>query len=119
MTDFTVGKEKLLYSTAEILTVSTQDTLPLVFLWLPESEDGEFILTGVRNATILRADGCSNLNTTQRSGGLVVSYTQITGSCVLKFDNGYRFVLLDRSTAYQTWVPTTSADPYTPENSTG
>lgn len=37
---------------------------------------------------------------------------------MLKFDNGYRFALIDRSTAYSTWVPSTSIDPYTPENST-
>ncbi|CZR58948.1 related beta-galactosidase B [Phialocephala subalpina] len=118
VTDFTVGKEKLVYSTAEVLTVSTQDKTPLVFLWLPEGEDGEFILTGVKSAAVFKKDGCSALNTTQRSGGLVVSYTQATGSCVLKFDNGYRFALVDRSTAYYTWVPSTSTDPYTPENST-
>lgn len=119
LTDFTVGKEKLVYLTAEVLTVSTQDNMPLVFLWLPEGEDGEFILTGVRSASVLKQDGCSNLNTTQRSGGLVVSYTQNTGSCVLKFDNGYRFALVDRLAAYNTWIPSTSADPYTAENSTG
>jgi hypothetical protein len=119
VTDFTVGKEKLVYSTAEILTVSVQDEIPLVFLWLPEGEDGEFILTGVKSASVLKKEGCSALNITQRSGGLVISYTQASGTCVLKFDNGYRFALVDRSTAYLAWVPSTSVDPYTPENSTG
>lgn len=119
VTDFTVGKEKLVYSTAEILTVSVQDEIPLVFLWLPEGEDGEFILTGVKSATVLKKDGCSNLNTTKRSGGLVVSYTQAAGTCVLKFDNGYRLALVDRASAYSAWMPSTSVDPYTPENSTG
>lgn len=118
VTDFSVGKERLVYSTAEILAVSIQDSMPLVFLWLPEGEDGEFVLTGVQSASVLKQDGCSSLNTTQRSGSLVISYTQASGACVLKFDNGFRFVLIDRNTAYSTWVPSTSADPYAPENST-
>jgi hypothetical protein len=119
VTDFGVGEEKLIYSTAEPFTVSIQDNLPLVFLWLPTGESGEFLLSGAQSSSFLKKDGCSNIQSTKSNGGLIVSYTQATGSCILKFDNGYRFVLLDRSAAYGTWVPTTSTDPYTPENSTG
>jgi hypothetical protein len=119
VTDFGVGSQKLIYSTAEIFTVSTQDGLPLVFLWLPSGESGEFLLSGVNSSSVLKSDGCSNIQSTKSNGGLLVSYVQSEGSCAIKFDNGYRFVLMDRSTAYSSWVPSTSTDPYTPENSTG
>ncbi|PMD43524.1 glycoside hydrolase family 35 protein [Hyaloscypha variabilis F] len=118
VTDFGVGNEKLIYSTAEIFTVSTQDNLPLVFLWLPAGESGEFLLSGVNSSTVLSSDGCSNVKSTKSNKGVLVSYTQSVGSCAINFNNGYRFVLIDRSTAYATWVPSTSTDPYTPENST-
>ena len=119
VTDFAVGDEKLIYSTAEIFTVSTQDKLPLVFLWLPAGQSGEFLLSGVRSSSLLKSDGCSNVQTSKSNGGLIVSYTQAVGSCALKFDNGYRVVLVDKSFAYASWVPSMSTDPYTPENSTG
>jgi len=119
VTDFGVGIEKLIYSTAEVFTVSIQDNLPLVFLWLPAGESGEFLLSGVNSSSVLKSDGCSNIESMKSNGGLLVSYTQSVGFCAISFNNGYRFVLLDRSTAYATWVPSTSTDPYTPENSTG
>jgi Beta-galactosidase, domain 2 len=119
VTDFGVGNKTLIYSTAEIFTVSTQDNLPLVFLWLPAGESGEFLFSGVSSSSLLKSAGCSNVQSTKSNGDLLVSYTQLVGSCAIKFDNGYRFVLIDRSTAYATWVPSTSTDPYTPENSTG
>ncbi|PVH74069.1 glycoside hydrolase family 35 protein [Cadophora sp. DSE1049] len=118
VTDFALGKQKLIYSTAEVLTVSTQDKAPLLFLWLPASESGEFFLSGVRSASLLKKEGCADFQTHKRSNGLVVSYTQLQGTCVVKFDNGNRVVLIDRSTAYNTWFPSTSKDPFTPENST-
>jgi Beta-galactosidase, domain 2 len=119
ITDFGLGSQKLIYSTAEVFTVSTQDNLPLVFLWLPAGESGEFLLSGVNSSTLLKSDGCSNVQSMDSNRGILVSYTQAVGSCAMKFNNGYRFVLIDRSTAYATWVPTASIDPYTPENSTG
>lgn len=119
VTDFKVGSEKLIYSTAEIFTVSVQDNKPLVFLWLPAGESGEFLLTGVKKGSWLKKDGCSGVTFSSVSAGMIASWTQGTGSCALSFNNGYRFVLIDRALAYDSWVPSTSIDPYTPENSTG
>ncbi|TLD37030.1 glycoside hydrolase family protein [Venturia nashicola] len=116
--DFPVGEKKLVYSTAEIFTVSTQDSKPLVVLWLPAGETGEFYLTGVNSSSLLKSDGCSGYSSKSTSSGVIVAWTQKTGSCVIEFNNGHRFVLIDRSAAYATWVPSTSNDPYTPENST-
>ncbi|KAH7333386.1 glycoside hydrolase family 35 protein [Rhexocercosporidium sp. MPI-PUGE-AT-0058] len=118
VTDFTLGKQRLVYSTAEILTVSTQDEKPILFLWLPATESGEFLLSGVKSASLQKESGCSDFQFREKSNGLVVSYKQLQGTCVIKFDNGYRVVLIDRSAAYETWFPSTSSDPYSPENST-
>lgn len=119
VTDFAVGNEKLIYSTAEIFTVSVQDGKPIVFLWLPSGESGEFLLTGVKNGTWLKKDGCSGISLSTISAGVIASWTQGSGSCALQLANGYRFILMDRAAAYASWVPTTSVDPYTPESSTG
>lgn len=119
ITDFHIRNEKLVYSTAEVFTVSIQDGLPLVYLWLPAGESGEFFLTGTEAGTLLKRDGCSDLSFKKVHGGVIASYKQLQGSCVVKFDNHFRIVLLDRSAAYYTWVPSLSSNPYTPENSTG
>jgi hypothetical protein len=119
VTDFPVGGAKLRYSTAEVFTVSTQGKKTVVLLWLPTGESGEFLLSGVRSGHTLAKHGCSGLLLKKTDKGIITSYTQLEGQCVLEFDNTYRFVLLDRSTAYKTWVPSTSKDPLTPENSTG
>ncbi|KAF4637265.1 hypothetical protein G7Y89_g814 [Cudoniella acicularis] len=118
VTDFSIGTQKIVYSTAEVLTVSVQGNLPIVVLWLPAGESGEFFLAGSSQGSVLKSDGCTGIAFKQVNGGVVVSYTQLNGSAVIEFDNHYRFVLVDRSTAYYTWMPSFSADPYTPENST-
>ncbi len=82
VTDFPIGAQSLIYSTAEIFTVSTLDSKPLVFLWLPSGESGEFYLTGVTSASVLKSNGCSGMKTTKTKGSLIVSYTQLEGSCV-------------------------------------
>ena len=45
-----------------------------------------------------------------------VKYTQSSGSCVLQFDNGFRFTLVDRAAAYDTWVPSLFNNPFSYEN---
>lgn len=119
VTDFTVGSEKLVYSTAEVLTVSVQDEKPLLFLWLPAGESGEFLIKDRRIPLVLKANGCSNIRINEDRAGVAVSYTQQAGSCALEFLTGLRVVLLDRSAAYETWVPSLSNNPFTYENTTG
>ena len=119
VTDFKVGQEKLIYSTAEVLTLSIQEGQPILFLWLPEGESGEFMLAGARSATAIKQDGCSNVRFETSTGGLTTCYVQLEGSCVFEFDNGLKVVVVGREAAYNTWMPTSSSDPYTPENSTG
>ena len=119
VTDFRVGQEKLVYSTAEVLTVSVQEGLPILFLWLPEGESGEFMLAGARFGSAVKRDGCSNVRFEPSRGGLTTSYVQSAGSCVFEFDCGLKVIVVGREAAYYTWMPTLSSSPYTPENSTG
>ena len=119
VTDFTIGERKLIYSTAEVLTVSIQDGTPIAFLWLPTGEYGEFFLAGAKNGEVTKSDGTSGIVFTEVNGGIIVSYTQLAGSAVVEFDGNVKIVLVDRSAAYNTWMPSTSSDPFTPDNSTG
>ena len=119
VTDFPIGKQKLVYSTAEVLTINVQDQKPILFLWLPEDESGEFFLTGIKHGQVLKSSGCSKVQFRPAKAGIITSYTQSIGTCVFEFDGEYQVVVMDRSTAYSTWMPTSSTDPYTPENSTG
>ncbi|KAK4569364.1 hypothetical protein LTR86_003127 [Recurvomyces mirabilis] len=115
--DFAFGNEKLIYSTAEVLTVSLQ-ARPMIVLWVPTGESGEFYLKGARKGSIVRCDGCTNVAFHPASEGLIVSFTQNAGMTVLQFDNGVMAVLLDRTVAYTVWQPTLSANPLVPLNET-
>jgi hypothetical protein len=119
VTDFHIGKQKMVYSTAEVLTVSIQDDNLVTVSWLPAGESGEFFLNGIQSGNITKSDGVSDAKLNTIDGGVIVSYTQLAGSAVLDLDGNVKIVLVDRFSAYNTWMPSTSSDPFTPENSTG
>ena len=112
--DFNAGPQKIIYSTAEVLAVSVQDGRPLVALWVPTGETGEFYLKGVKKGKVAACDGCEDVKFHKAKGGLIVSFLQNQGRTVLTFDNGLRVVLLDRSTAYKSWQPELTNDPHSP-----
>lgn len=112
--DFNAGPQKIVYSTAEVLAVSVQDGKPLVALWVPTGETGEFFLKGVKKGKIAACDGCESVEFHKAKGGLIVSFLQNEGRTVLTFDNGLRVVLMDRSAAYTAWQPELSNDPHSP-----
>jgi beta-galactosidase len=114
VSDFNAGPQKIVYSTAEVLAVSVQDGKPLVALWVPTGETGEFYLKGVKKGKIAVCDGCEDVQFHKAKGGLIVSFLQNEGRTVLTFDNGVRVVLMDRSTAYKAWQPELSSDPHSP-----
>lgn len=91
-----------------------QDNKPLVALWVPTGETGEFFLKGVKKGKVATCNGCENVQFHKVKDGLIVSFLQNEGRTVLTFDNGPRVVLLDRSTAYKTWQPEFSNDPHSP-----
>jgi len=114
VTDFNAGPQKIVYSTAEVLAVSVQDGKPLLALWVPTGETGEFFLKGAKKGKIAVCDGCENVEFHQAKGGLIVSFLQKEGRTVLTFDNGFRVVVMDRSAAYAAWQPELSNDPHSP-----
>ncbi|KAK0354835.1 hypothetical protein LTR59_008989 [Friedmanniomyces endolithicus] len=116
--DFAAGAERLVYSTAEILTVSIQDNKPIIVFWVPTGESGEFYLKGAKHGQVARCEGCANVAFHPASEGLIVSFMQNRGMSVLMFDTGVKAIILDRSTAYAFWQPTISADPNVALNET-
>ncbi|KAK1047679.1 hypothetical protein LTR33_014945 [Friedmanniomyces endolithicus] len=116
--DFAAGAERLVYSTAEILTVSIQENKPIIVFWVPTGESGEFYLKGAKHGQVARCEGCANVAFHPASEGLIVSFMQNRGMSVLMFDTGVKAIILDRSTAYAFWQPTISADPNVALNET-
>jgi hypothetical protein len=114
VTDFNAGPQKIIYSTAEVLAVSVQDKRPLVALWVPTGETGEFYLKGVKRGQVAVCDGCENVKFHKAKGGLIVSFLQNAGRTVLTFDNGVRVVIMDRTYAYKSWQPELTNDPHSP-----
>ncbi|KAK3650132.1 hypothetical protein LTR56_006407 [Elasticomyces elasticus] len=111
VSDFAAGSEKLIYSTAEILTVSIQNDKPIVVFWVPTGESGEFYLKGARHGSVARCDGCANVAFHPASEGLIVSFTQNRGMTVLLFDTGVTAIILDRTVAYNFWQPALGPNP--------
>ena len=115
VTDFNAGSQKIIYSTAELLVVGSQDNKkPLIALWVPTGETGEFYLRGVKKGKVAKCSGCQDVKFHKAKDGLIVSFLQNEGSTVLTFDNGLKVVLMDRSTAYKAWQPELSNDPHSP-----
>ncbi|CAJ2507467.1 Uu.00g086530.m01.CDS01 [Anthostomella pinea] len=116
--DFAAGDATLVYSTAEIMTVSIQNGKPIIVFWVPTGESGEVYLKDAKRGSITRCDGCANVAFHPASEGLIVSFMQNRGMSVLTFDNGVKAVIMDRTTAYTFWQPTLSTDPHVPLNET-
>lgn len=119
VTDFTFGSNKLIYSTAEVLTYSILDKTPTLALWVPTGEPGEFSIKGAKKGTVKQCDGCSGVKFWKEDGGLTVAFTQSSGMSVLEIDNDIRVVLLDRTAAYKFWAPALTNDPLVPETENG
>ncbi|KAL4977037.1 glycoside hydrolase superfamily [Aspergillus desertorum] len=115
VTDFHLASETLLYSTAEVLTYAVFDRKPILVLWVPTGESGEFAFRGAKSGSVATCSGCSNIQFHRDNGSLTVVFTQGEGMSVLQLDNGVRVVLLDRQKAYTFWAPALTDDPLVPE----
>lgn len=118
VTDFTFGKKKLVYSTAEVLSYSIIDGKEILALWLPEGEAGEFKVKNARKAKVFRAAGEDSLALYEKEGGITVSYVQNSGMNIIELGDGARVLMLDRKTAYRFWVPTLDNNPVAPTDNT-
>ncbi|KAH2985959.1 beta galactosidase [Aspergillus fumigatus Z5] len=118
VTDFTLGKRTLLYSTAEVLTYAVFENRPTLVLWVPTGESGEFAIKGAKSGKVENGDGCSGIKFKREKDYLVVNFSQAKGLSVLRLDNGVRVVLLDKAAAYRFWAPALTDDPNVQETET-
>lgn len=119
VTDFAIGSsgKKLIYSTAEILTISDLLDRQIIVFWAPEGETGEFLLKGASKVNV--AKGCGLASKVSGEDGLTVAFTVHEKPLLLDFDNGVQAVIVDRDTAYRFWAPTLDNSPLAWENTTG
>ncbi|KAH7100287.1 glycoside hydrolase superfamily [Auriculariales sp. MPI-PUGE-AT-0066] len=104
----------LVYSTAEVLSVSTlEKQSPLLVLWTPASAVGEFLLSGVQSKSAKFVKGTGKI-VAQADGTTLVSIPSVNGVSVVKFADGLRVLVLDKPTASITYVPSLASDPKAP-----
>lgn len=118
VTDFSIGKQTLTYSTAEVLTYAVVDGHPTVVLWVPAGESAEFHVKGARKGSVQDASGSKAKFYTDRQG-VIASLSAVNGKTVLQFDNDVKVVVVDRPTAYHFWAPNLSDDPTGPVDKSG
>lgn len=119
VSDYNAGKQKVIYSTAEVLAVSIQNGKPIIVFWVPTGESGEFYLKGAHNGNVKQCNGCSSVGFHQTKDGVITSFTQGAGMSVFQYGNGVTAVIVDRSQAYKLWHPSLSTDPHVPLDKTG
>lgn len=112
VTDYALGNETLLYSSAEILTYGTFNH-PVVVFYLKEGQTGEFAFKSQKNITFNTYGVESNFAhaSTNGTGYASFSYKQSKGATVVQFSNGVLAYLLDVPTAYTFYAPPTTSDP--------
>ncbi|KAF2189832.1 glycoside hydrolase family 35 protein [Zopfia rhizophila CBS 207.26] len=114
VTDFTLGDERLIYSTAEVLTFSIVDRKPVLVLSVGIGESVEFYLKGAKEGKVAKNRGASDVKFHRESHGLIVNLAQGPGASVIKLDNGVTVVVADKITAYKIWAPNLTNDPFAP-----
>jgi hypothetical protein len=114
VTDYSIGSETLLYSSAEIATYGIFDR-PVVVFYLREGQSGEFAFkSSQRNITFQTYGAESDIKSTSTNGTTkytTFTYKQSKGASVVKFSNGVLAYLLDIPSAYTFFAAPTSADP--------
>lgn len=118
ISDFNAGSQKIIYSTAEILTVSIIEEKPVIVLWVPTGESGEFYLEGDRYGNVAKCENCANIGFYSQPKGVITTFTQGQGSTVLTYGNGATVIILDRTAAYKQWQPVLTNDPHVPLDKT-
>ncbi|KAJ9144491.1 Glycosyl hydrolase family 35 [Pleurostoma richardsiae] len=118
VTDFKIGKESVIYSTAEVLTYSLIDGETTLVLWTAPGESGEFYITGASHGELLWTNSSScNVRFHAADKGVIVTFNQAAGLTVAQVGK-VRVLIADRSVANFVYVPTLSADPLAETNQT-
>jgi hypothetical protein len=112
VTDYSIGNETLLYSSAEVLTYGIFDRPVLVF-YLKEGQTGEFAFKTNANVTFSAHGMQSDLRSSATNGSSYArfTYTQSQGSSVVQFSNGVLAYLLDLPSAYNFFAAPTTKNP--------
>jgi hypothetical protein len=111
VTDYAVGNETLLYSSAEIATYGLFDSPVLVF-YLKEGQTGDFAFKSPSNVTFDTHGAKSDIASTSANGTYArFTYTQSKGATVVKFSNEVLAYLLDIPSAWTFFAPPTTEDP--------
>jgi hypothetical protein len=117
VTDYTLGDQKLLYSSAEILTYGTFDNpkKPVVVFYLREGQTGEFAFKTTSEKVSFQTYGAkTDLNSTQVKGTskyVKFVYTQSKGTTIVEFSNGVLAYFLDIPIAWTFFAPTITSNP--------
>jgi beta-galactosidase GanA len=114
VTDFTIGNNRLTYSTAEVLTYALIDSKPVVVLWAESGASVEFHLKGAKKASVSKEHHVANSTFQSDDHGVVANLPSISGMTVIEFNNGVKVVVADKLTAYRFWAPNLSNDPTAP-----
>jgi hypothetical protein len=113
VTDYPVGNQTLLYSSAEILTYGVFDR-PVLVLYVREGQHAEFAFKSTQNITFHTYGAQSDIKASAGSGTIKYTkftYTQSKGSTVVEFSTGMLAYLLDIPSAYSFFAPATTQSP--------
>lgn len=119
VTDFNIGGESLIYSTAEVLTYAIFDEKPTLVLWSAPGEINEAYITGASTGELLQSPSSdANVWFHQAEKGTILTFVQPKGISVAQIGE-VRVVIVDRSVANFLFVPALTADPSVPVDRTG
>lgn len=112
VTDYMIGNETLLYSSAEMLTYGLFDH-PVVVLYMKEGHIGDFAFKSSGNITFRKYGAQNDIRNAAMNitGSSRFIYAQGKGQSVVKFSNGVLAYLLDVPTAYSFFAPSTTSNP--------
>lgn len=114
VTDYPIGNQTLLYSSAEVLTHGTFDRTVAVF-YIREGQTGEFAFkSSQQNITFQSYGAKSDLKATPGTGS--TKYTRFVlqqgkGTTAVEFSNGVLAYFLDIPSAYTFFAPPTTSNP--------
>jgi beta-galactosidase len=111
VTDYTFGSHQLLYSSADILTSATFGNIDVIVFYLKPGQVGEFALKGDKTNLTYNVSGISTVTSTSSSSRQVFRWTQAAGITTISVSNGVLVYLLDQTTAWRFWAPSTTISP--------
>lgn len=101
VTDYDVGGENLLYSTAEIFTWKAYDDKTVLVVYGGPGESHELAFSSGKNATLVEGSGVSVV---PKNGATILSWSVTPTRKVVKVGESLYVYILDRNSAYNYWT---------------